>query len=349
MKILIIGGTGFISSRLVQQLLDSGYHVTTFTRGNVKSQLAKTEKLERCYGDRTNEADLRQALQRRTFDAVYDMVAYEPEESQLAVKVFHGKVGRFIHCSTISVYMISNEIQCPITEDQDKTPLMEFWRRHPFGMDYGIKKRQCEEVLWKAHDEKLFPVSMLRPTFVSGPHDPAKRDFFWIERILDGKPLLIPGSGDFAFQQVYVEDVARAFAALLNFSVSVGQAYNVATEEIFSLNDYLQALGKLLNRHPEFVHVDQEIFDRLPFSTHAHGDVFPFNTRRTAIFSLDKIKDELLYTATPFNEWMPTTIDWFTKAYRGHSIGYEWRQEELAFIERWKSAREKLAAGIFNG
>ncbi len=342
MKILVIGGTGFISSRLVQRLLDAGHRVTLFTRGRVKSQIAKTDKLEHVYGDRTNEADLQRVFHHRTFDAVYDMVAYEPEESQLAVKVFRGKVGRFIHCSTISVYMISNEVRCPITEDQDQAPLMNFWPRNPFGMDYGIKKRQCEEVLWKAHDEKLFPVSMLRPTFVSGPQDPAKRDFFWIERILDGKPLLIPGSGDFAFQQIYVEDVAGAFTALLNFSVSVGQAYNVAAEEIFSLNDYLQALCKLLNRHPEFVHVDQEIFDRLPFSTHPQGDVFPFNTRHTAIFSLDKIKDELLYAATPFKEWMPITIDWFAKVFCGHSIGYKRRQEELAFIARWRNKRARI-------
>lgn len=349
MKILIIGGTGFISSRLAQRLLDAGHRVTLFTRGRVKSQIAKTDKLEHLHGDRTSKTDLQQALHHRTFDAVYDMVAYAPEESQLAVKLFRGKVGRFIHCSTISVYMISNEIQCPITEDQDRTPLMEFWPRNPFGMDYGIKKRQCEEVLWKAHDEKLFPVSVLRPTFVSGPHDPAKRDFFWIERILDGKPLLIPGSGDFAFQQIYVDDVARTFAKLLLYSRSIGKAFNVAAEEIFSLNDYLKALCHLLNRHPEFVHVDQKIFDQLAFSTHPRGDVFPFNTRRTAIFSLEKIKTETIYWTTSFKEWMPATIDWFTKVFRGHSLGYERRQEELAFIERWKQAQKRFAAEISNG
>jgi nucleoside-diphosphate-sugar epimerase len=342
MNILILGGTGFISSRLVQHLLDSGCRVTTFTRGIAKIEAAKSDKLEHVYGDRRNEADLKQALRHRTFDVVYDMVAYEPEESQLAVKVFRGKIGRFIHCSTISVYMVSSEVQCPITEDQDKAPVMEFWPRNPFGMDYGIKKRQCEEILWKAHDEKRFPVTVLRPTFVSGPNDPAKRDFFWIERILDGEPLLIPGSGDFAFQQVYVDDVARTFAKLLLYSSSIGNSYNVVAEEIFSLNDYLQALCRLLDRRPEFVHVDQEIFDRLPFSAHPHGDVFPFNTRRTTIFSLEKIKTDTIYWTTPFKEWMPATIDWFTKAYRGHSIGYERRREELAFVERWKRAQKKV-------
>ncbi|MCK6562988.1 NAD-dependent epimerase/dehydratase family protein [candidate division KSB1 bacterium] len=329
MNILITGGTGFISTRLTQQLLDAGHHVTVFTRGISTSLLTRTAQLQHIRGDRRNEADLA-ALPCRTWDVVYDMVAYEPEESQLAVKVFRGKVGRFIHCSTISVYMVSNELQCPITEDQDQAPVMEFWPRNPFGMDYGIKKRQCEEILWKAHDEKRFPVTVLRPTFVSGPNDPAKRDFFWIERILDGKPLLIPGSGDFAFQQVYVEDVARAFANLLDFPQSRGRAFNVAAEEVFSLNEYLHALGRLLACKPELVHVDQNVFDRHSLSRHPAGDVFPFNTRRTAIFSVERIRAETNYRTTPFKEWMPVTISWFTKNFRGHSIGYERREEEVA-------------------
>jgi nucleoside-diphosphate-sugar epimerase len=262
------------------------------------------------------------------------MVAYLPGDSAAAARAFRGKVGRFIHCSTVSVYMVSNNVQCPITEDQDKGPLMEYDPRNPFGMDYGIQKRACEAVLWDAHDSAVFPVTMLRPVFVSGPGDPAKRDYFWIERIRDGKPLLVPGSGDIAFQQVYVDDVARIFAALADVPNSVGKAYNITGEEIFSLNDYLATLGVLLGKQPEIVHVDQATFDALPFSRSAEGDVFTFNTRRTAVFSLDRIKRDLGYRATPFPEYMQTTIDWWTDSGRGHSHGYSRRAEELDFIQR---------------
>jgi nucleoside-diphosphate-sugar epimerase len=289
------------------------------------------------FGDRNQESSLRKAIEKTTFDVVFDMVAYEVEQSAAAVKVFRGKVGRFIHCSTISVYMVSNDVQCPITEDQDKTPLMAYFGRNPFGMEYGIKKRQCEEILWAAHDEKKFPVSVLRPTYVSGPGDPVKRDFFWIERILDGGPLLVPGSGDFAFQSVYVNDVADAFASLLTFEHSIGEAYNVVGEEIFSLNDYIRALCRMLGKSPELVHVSQDVFDALLFSTSPEGDVFPFNTRRTAVFSLDRIKNDLSYRSVPFTMWMPKTIDWFTSTFTGHSNGYQRRREELEFIRQWKS------------
>lgn len=342
MNILVIGGTGFLSNRTVIKLLALGHQVTIFTRGKSRKFLPESPHLDFVVGDRRNEDDLRRSLgSNKSFDVVYDFVAYHPEESEMAINVFEGRVGRFIHCSTISVYMVSDDVRCPITEDQDRLPLMSYWDRNPFGMDYGIQKRACEDVLWSAHRDQRFPVSMLRPTFICGPDDPAKRDFFWIERILDGKPLLIPGSGDFAFQSVYLDDVAQAFVDLLDYNASIGQAYNVVGEEIFSLNDYLRSLCRLLKHTPEFIHVDQEIFDELPFSRCPDGDVFPFNTRRTTIFSLDKIKRDLKYRSTPFDKWMGATIDWYLKKYPGHSFGYERRSDELHFIQQWEIMHRK--------
>ncbi len=342
MKILVLGGTGFISRSLVVKLLEGGHQVTIFNRGKSPNGLPQNPNLKAVVGDRERLGDLQGCVKHTTFDALYDFLAYQPQQSEMAVKVFRGKTGRFIHCSTISVYLISYEVQCPISEDQDKADLMPFWAGNPFGMKYGIDKRGCEKVLWQGHHDNTFPVSMLRPTFVSGPRDPAQRDYFWIQRILDGKPLLIGGSGDFAFQQVYVEDVATAFTNLLENPVSVGQAYNVAAEEIFSLNEYLKKMGRLLGREPEIVQVDQDIFDRLTISNHHAGNVFPFNTRRTAVFSLDKIKRDLNNRSTPFAEWMPRTIEWFTKQYRRNSFGYERRKEELDFIQQWREHSLKL-------
>jgi nucleoside-diphosphate-sugar epimerase len=265
------------------------------------------------------------------FDVVYDMIAYAPAQSEEAARIFRGRVGRFVHCSTISVYMVAESVQSPITEDQDRRPLMPFFPRNPFGMDYGIMKRECERVLWDAHDERLFPVSMLRPTFVSGPGDPAARDWFWVERILDGGPLLVPGSGDVVFQQVFLDDVAAMFAELPLRPSTAGKAYNVAGEEIFSLNDYLRVLCDLLGRPPAtLVHIDQKSFDGLDFSVSPEGDVFPFNVRRTAVFSLDRIKREMGYEPTPFNTYMRQTIDWWKQ--KGHSHGYTRRPDEIETI-----------------
>ena len=263
------------------------------------------------------------------------MAAYIAEQSEDAVKVFKGRVGRFIHCSTVSVYMVSNDVRCPVTEDQDKGELMPDFPRNPFGMDYGINKRKCEDVLWDAHTPGTFPVTMLRPVFVCGPGDWTRRDYFWIQRILDEKPLLVPGSGDFAFQQVYVLDAARAFCDAAESEAAAGKAYNVASEEIYSLNEYIKNISSILNKDPELVHINQQVFDSLDISYFPGADVFPFNTRRTAIFSLDKIKKHLGYKSTPFNEWMPLTIEWYRKNVKT-SFGYENRDKELEIAAGWR-------------
>ena len=330
MNILVIGGTGFISGRLVQFLVEAGHSVSVLTRGKREA----AEQVEHLLGDRDDADSLRKAVGDRRFDVVYDIIAYTPKQSQIALEVLAGRTGRFIHCSTISVYMISDAVRCPITEDQDRLPPMAHWPRNPFGMDYGLQKRGCEEVLRRAHDEGALNVTMLRPTYVCGPGDPTIRDWFWIQRLLDGGPVLVPGSGDHAFQLVYVDDAARAFADALDAPHSSGETYNVAGEDILTLNEYLYRIAALLGREADLVHVDQEIFDKLPFSRHPRGDVFPFNTRRTAVFSLDRIKRDLRFTSTPFDTWMKTTIDWYIREYSGDSLGYDRRSEELAFTDR---------------
>jgi len=342
MKILIIGGTGFISGYLAHQLVEAGHQISLLTRGKTSNPVFSHDNLAYMVGDRTDANSLKNAVGNTTYDVVYDMIAYRPEESETAIRVFRGKTGRFIHCSTISVYMISDQVRCPVTEDQDTFPVMPFWDRNPFGMEYGIQKRKCEDVLWDAHDEKQFPVSMLRPTYVCGPNDPMRRDYFWIQRLLDGKPVLVPGSGDHTFHPVYVGDVARAFVSLLEHEHSIGEAYTIAGGEIFSLNEYLHRLSVMLDVDPKYIHIPQKLFDSLQISTYIGEDVFPFNVRRTAVFNIEKIKHDLKFEPIPFDMWIKETIEWYRYTYKNDSPGYENRPREVEIAQQYTELISKV-------
>ncbi|MCF8240347.1 MAG: NAD-dependent epimerase/dehydratase family protein [Melioribacteraceae bacterium] len=342
MKVLMIGGTGFISSNIVKKLIEENHEVTLVTRGESEINLFDKGKVKFAYGDRHDKEFLNRIIDTDNFDVLFDMIAYTADESQTIIEVFGGKIPRLIHTSTISVYMVSDVIKNPILEEEDKHPLMKFWDRNPFGMQYGIDKRKCEDVLWKAHNDGKFEVSMIRAPYVCGPYDPMKRDYFWIQRILDGSPLLIPGSGDYASQHIFVEDLAEAFVDLLKYDVTKGKAYNIASEEIFSLNDYLDALCNLLGKNSERVNVDLEAFEKLPFSVSPEGHAFPFNTYRTAIFSTDRAKKDLQFSSTPFEDWMPGTIDWYLNIYKKPSVGYGNRDNEIKFIEKWKKYKREF-------
>lgn len=336
MKIFMIGGTGFISSNIVKKLLKEKHEVTILTRGKSAISLFDKSQVNFVHGERSDKSLLKKISNENKFDVLFDMIAYKPNESSEIVDIFSGKISRLIHASTISVYMVSDKIRNPIKESDDKHPLMKFWDRNPFGMQYGIDKRKCEDILWKAHNEGKISVSMIRAPYVCGPHDPMQRDFFWIQRILDEKPLLIPGSGDYASQHIFVEDLAKAFVDLLTNESSIGKSYNIASEEIFSLNDYLDTLSNILNKKTERVNIDLEVFESLPFSLSSDGHAFPFNTYRTAIFSTERAKADLNFTSTPFEKWMPKTIEWYLNIFKKDSIGYNNRDKELYFIEKWK-------------
>ncbi|MCF7808317.1 MAG: NAD-dependent epimerase/dehydratase family protein [Candidatus Marinimicrobia bacterium] len=338
-KILVLGGTGFISGRLVALLNSAGATVSTLTRGNVSSDVPEIQQIK---GDRRNIALLQGLANQNSFDVVIDMIAYGPEDSLDAITAFKGKVGQFIHCSSISVYMISDKPTCPITEDQWQLPEMEYDPRNPFGMDYGIQKRKCEEVLWDAHHLTNFPVTCLRPTYVGGPADPACRDYFWIERIRDGGPLLVPGEGAFQFQSVYVEDVAQAFLRSIENAEAVGQAFNVVGDEHLTLNEYLKLLMKKVGQIVPLIHMDQKDFDESELSQHTAGDVFPFNTRRHAIFGNEKIRTEIGFNATPLEVWLEHLIEWYSEKYDEHSTGYERRQQEIQLAAMLGPAGDRL-------
>lgn len=342
MKILMIGGTGFISSYTVRELLKDNHDVTVLTRGHSELEIFSREDVNFVIGDRNDKSFLSKLALENQYDVLIDMIAYLPKDSEMIVDVFSNKIPRLIHMSTVSVYMVSNEPKNPITEDQDKLPLMKYWDRNPFGMQYGIYKRKCEDILWEAHRDKKFDVTMVRAPYVCGIHDPMRRDHFWIERILDEQPLLIPGSGDYASQHVFVGDLARIFAKMVKNDLSIGKAYNIASEEIYSLNDYLDSLTRLLDKNPERINVDLKIFEQLSFCTSTEGHAFPYNTYRTAIFNLDLAKSELNFKSTPLDLWMPGVIDYYTNKFQGHSVGYSRRDEELEFLAVWKKEYQQF-------
>ncbi len=114
MKVLIIGGTGLISSAITRLLTERGDDVTIYNRG--RSETHVTGNLKRMLGDRrdypTFEAQMAGA---GYFDCVIDMICYLPEDAKSAIRAFQGRIGQYIFCSTVDVYT-KPESSYPVTE-----------------------------------------------------------------------------------------------------------------------------------------------------------------------------------------------------------------------------------------
>ncbi|SFD66905.1 NAD-dependent epimerase/dehydratase family protein [Massilia yuzhufengensis] len=101
-NILVIGGTRYFGKLLVQRLLRAGHRVTIATRGYAPDPFG--ERITRVRVDRRNEHAMRNAFRDGMFDIVYDQMCYSPLDAAISVRVFAGRVGRYVMTSTIDAY-----------------------------------------------------------------------------------------------------------------------------------------------------------------------------------------------------------------------------------------------------
>jgi nucleoside-diphosphate-sugar epimerase len=101
-NILVIGGTRYFGKLLVQRLLRAGHRVTIATRGYAPDPFG--ERINRIRVDRRNEHAMRNAFRDLSFDVIYDQMCYSPLDAAISVRVFAGKVKRYVMTSTIDAY-----------------------------------------------------------------------------------------------------------------------------------------------------------------------------------------------------------------------------------------------------
>ncbi|MGB3639933.1 MAG: NAD-dependent epimerase/dehydratase family protein, partial [Rivularia sp. (in: cyanobacteria)] len=123
MKVLVIGGTGFISYQVVRQLINSGHEVTVFNRGETKTNLPQA--VNQIIGDRHHLSDYKSEFQKLAPQVVLDMIPYTAKDARDVVDTFQGIVRRVVAISSADVYRARDIIWQRETGIIDPTPLTE--------------------------------------------------------------------------------------------------------------------------------------------------------------------------------------------------------------------------------
>src|SRR5215468_8883043 len=219
MKICVVGGTGHISTTLVQVLVAQGHAVTCFNRGQRAPIPAGVRLIK---GDRQERQLFERKMREERFDVAIDMICFTQEDALSSVRAFPD-VQHFVQCSTVCTYGIEYE-RLPVTEEHPLRPCTP----------YGQHKAEADAVFLEAYERQGFPVTILKPSTTYGPKQGLLRqiawEFSWIDRIRKGKPLLVCGQGDALHQHLHVEDAARGFAQVLGQAQCLGQTYNLVGE-----------------------------------------------------------------------------------------------------------------------
>jgi len=208
MKILILGGTGFIGPHIVNRALANGHEMTLFNRGRSGPDLFPD--LEHLQGDRYSDLS---ALEKavadgRRWDAVIDTFTYVPKTVTDAMDVLLPAMGQYVVISTISVYADMNtpgmDEDAPLAQIDDAVAEGITTHRE-VGANYGAMKARVERAA-----EARFPghVNVIRPGLIVGPRDTTGRYTYWPVRATEGGGMLAPGTGDDPVQIVDVKDLA---------------------------------------------------------------------------------------------------------------------------------------------
>jgi 2'-hydroxyisoflavone reductase len=207
LKILILGGTGFLGPSIVKRAQEAGHELTLFNRGKTGPDMFP--ELEHIEGDRyTDLSGLEKAVaEGRKWDAVIDTFTYVPKTVTDAMDVLLPAMGQFVVISTTSVYASSDEAGMDeggalATVTDEVAAGIETHQQ--VGMHYGAMKARVE----KAAEER-FPgrVTVIRPGLIVGPRDTSGRYTYWPARASEGGTMIGPGTGADFVQVVDVRDL----------------------------------------------------------------------------------------------------------------------------------------------
>jgi len=329
MDVLLIGGTGLISTAITRQLVDAGHDVTLFNRGESDAPIPEAS-VDRIEGDRYGEA-FRDAFAGESFDAAIDMICYDGDHADAAVDALGGRVDQFVFCSTIDVYERPAP-DLPITEDAPRAPVT----------GYAEGKIAAEDHLRAAHGD-AFATTILRPWHTYGEVGTDANlsgsigDAPLFGRLRAGRPVVLHGDGTSMWAACHREDVAGAFVDAVGNDAAYGETYHVTSEEPVTWEGYHRRIAAGIGApDPEFVYVPTGLLvEALPERTQGLRDHYQYGT----VFDNAKVRRDLGFEYTiPLEEGARRGAEWLDERDRIRSPEVDPEYDRL--VEAWREAGE---------
>jgi nucleoside-diphosphate-sugar epimerase len=251
MKILFIGGTGIISTASTALAAERGMDVTLLSRGQHKSQLPAGVKT--LIAD-VNDPALIQKLERESFDAVVDWIAFTPADIERDLKLFRGRTRQFVFISSASAYQ-KPQTHYLMTES---TPLANpYW-------DYARNKIACEERLMQAYRDDGFPVTIVRPSLTYGETliplvlNSWQQSYTAVDRMMRGQKMVVPGDGSSLWVITHNTDFAKGLVGLIGHPQAIGHAFHITSDEVLTWDQLFRIVGAAVGVEPQLVHIPSD-------------------------------------------------------------------------------------------
>ncbi|WP_455819673.1 NAD-dependent epimerase/dehydratase family protein [Clostridium butyricum] len=281
-RILVTGGTVFVSKYVAKYFQSNNYEVYVLNRGS-KQQI---ENINLICADRNN---LKDCLKDFYFDSIIDVCGYNQQD----IKNILDAVGGFkdyIFISSSAVYPETN--MQPFSENQS-IGVNKIWGK------YGTDKIEAEEYLIS----KVPNAYILRPPYLYGPMQNVYREPFVFECALKNRKFYIPNDGKMKLQFFHVDDLCKVIEKILE-KHPTNHIYNVGNTESIDINTFIELCYKVVGTPLEKVYVTEHNNQRDYFSFYDYE------------YSLDMTKQsELLMEEKDLFEGLKESYKWFKNNY----------------------------------
>lgn len=279
MRVLVLGGTGTISTALLASLQAMGHLVTALNRGRTAACPAGIEALR---ADRHDRASLTEALAGRRFDVTIDMLCFDAAQAGWLVEALPDH-GHLVLCSSVCALGIGDGKR---PQDEETTPAPHF--------DYGQGKAAAEAALQAYAQRTGCPLTVVRPSTTFDHRIGLLRQLrydgsAWLARIGAGRPIAVSDEGQTLHQFLHAEDAGRAFALVAGNPAAFGRTYHLVGPATSWAAHHRLAMDAMGRRVP-LVGVPREILER---NTVPDNGIFRLIFRHPGVFADTRLQREI--------------------------------------------------------
>ncbi|HSB10927.1 MAG TPA: NAD-dependent epimerase/dehydratase family protein [Blastocatellia bacterium] len=321
-KVLVTGGSGFVGSHLVDQLIERGASIRCLVRESSKLRYLDHHDIELAYGALDDSTDWGEAL--ADVDTIYHVAGttfarrakdyfttnHKGTETILAEAVKRrNQIKRFVYISSLAAVGPGRDGK-PVEEDATPAPITP----------YGRSKMMAEEAVRAVSD--LLPVTIVRPPAVYGPRDYGIFEFF---KAVKGGMFPMIGRRDKRVSLVHVRDLTDGIILAGQSEAAIGRTYFVSSEDDYSMRAVADLIAALMHKRAREIAIPKSIAYGFAVAAEAAAAVFgkPPVINRDKVTdlsqtcwacSIERAKTELGYSPrVPLEEGLRETIEWYKR------------------------------------
>jgi nucleoside-diphosphate-sugar epimerase len=319
-KTLVTGGTGFVGSHLVDNLIERGRSVRCLVRQTSNLRYLKHPEIEFAYGGLDHATDWDAAL--NDVDTIYHVaglpyakrrneyyqVNHRGTEAVLAAALKHrAQIKKFVHISSLAAIGPGRD-GVAVTETTEPAPITP----------YGRSKLLAEEAVMAVGD--LLPYTVVRPPAVYGPRDYALFEFF--KEVARGRSPMI-GRDDKRISLVHVRDLVNGIVLAGESDNSTGRTYFISSEEIYSWREVAALLARVIGKQARTIAIPRPLAYGVALAAEAaaafsskppviNRDKVTDLAQKCWACSVDRARDELGYRQqVELEDGFRETLEWY--------------------------------------